>query len=149
MKQDPEYQRLLQTTEVQAEQLRQQQGQAILNTEVAELAEEFPDLKIKSIKDIQKLPNAEAILDKAKKGYSLLDAYRLINYDDIVTQAKEKGSQQTIRNIGSKAHLGTEKSGNTPTGKEVELSPEQLRVWTAMGYSEAEARKRAAKYLKK
>ena len=54
--------------------------------------------------------------EKAYKGMTLLEAYEAVNRAEIRKQAKEQGAQETIRNIGSKAHLGTEKSGNTPTG---------------------------------
>lgn len=142
---DPEFIELKQFVS----QMKQQQTVSQLNSEISELASEYPDLKVKTLDDIAKLPNATAILAKAQKGYSFLDAYEAINREEIRNQAREQGSQQAIRNIGSKSHLGTEKSGNQPHGKEVELTPEQMRVWTAMGYSEAEARKRAAKYIKK
>lgn len=131
------------------EELTQQQAQIQLNSEVEELAAEYPDLQIKTLADLQKISNYDAIIQKAQKGNTLLEAYVLVNHSEIRKQAKEQGAQQTIRNISSKSHLGTEKSGNQPQGKEVELSPEQLRVWKGMGYSDAEARKRASKYLKK
>lgn len=126
-----------------------QQGQAVINSEIKELADEYPDLKVKTLADMQALPNFEAIKEKAYKGMTLLEAYEAVNRAEIRQRAKEEGAQGAIRNIGSKAHLGTEKSGNTQPGKEVEISPDQMRVWRAAGYSEAEARKREAKYLKK
>ena len=126
-----------------------QQGQAAINSEISELASEYPDLKVKTLADMQALPNFEAIKEKAYKGMTLLEAYEAVNRAEIRQKAKEEGAQGAIRNIGSKAHLGTEKSGNTQQGKEVEVSPEKMRVWRAMGYTEAEARKKEAKYLKK
>lgn len=126
-----------------------QQGQSVINSEIKELSDEYPDLKIKTLADMQALPNFEAIKAKAYKGMTLLEAYEAVNRAEIRQRAKEEGAQGAIRNIGSKAHLGTEKSGNEQHGKEVELSAEQMRVWRAMGYTEAEARKKAAKYLKK
>lgn len=126
-----------------------QQGQAVINSEISELSTEYPDLKVKTLADMQKLPNFEAIKEKAYKGMTLLEAYEAVNRAEIRKQAREEGASETIRNIGSKAHLGTEKSGNTQQGKEVEVSAEKMRVWRAMGYTEAEARKKEAKYLKK
>jgi len=126
-----------------------QQGQAVINDEIRELAEEYPDLKVKTLADMQALPNFEAIKAKAYKGMTLLEAYEAVNRAEIRQRAKEEGAQGAIRNIGSKAHLGTEKSGNQQQGKEVEISPEKMRAYKGMGYSEAEARKREAKYLKK
>jgi len=128
---------------------RIQQGQSLVNSEIKELATEYPDLKVKTLADMQALPNFEAIKAKAYKGMTLLEAYEAVNRAEIRQKAKEEGAQGAIRNIGSKAHLGTEKSGNTQQGKEVEVSAEKMRVWRAMGYTEAEARKKEAKYLKK
>jgi len=126
-----------------------QQGQALINSEIKELSEEYPDLKIKTLADMQALPNFEAIKEKAYKGMTLLEAYEAVNRAEIRQRAKEEGAQGAIRNIGSKAHLGTEKSGNTQHGKEVEISPEKMRAWKGMGYTEAQARQKEAKYLKK
>jgi len=126
-----------------------QQGQAAINAEISELSSEYPDLKVKTLADMQALPNFEAIKAKAYKGMTLLEAYEAVNRAEIRQRAKEEGAQGAIRNIGSKAHLGTEKSGHQQQGKEVEVSAEKMRVWRAMGYTEAEARKKEAKYLKK
>jgi len=126
-----------------------QHGQAIIKSEIDEFSNEYPDLKVKSIKDMQKLPNFDAIKEKAYRGMTLLEAYEAVNRAELRQKAKEQGAQQTIRNIGSKAHLGTEKSGNSQQGKEVEVSAEKMRVWKAMGYTEAQARQKEAKYLKK
>jgi len=126
-----------------------QQGQSLVNSEIKELATEYPDLKVKTLADMQALPNFEAIKEKAYRGMTLLEAYEAVNRAEIRQRAKEEGAQGAIRNIGSKNHLGTEKSGNQQQGKEVEVSAEKMRVWRAMGYTEAEARKKEAKYLKK
>jgi len=126
-----------------------QQGQAAINAEISELSSEYPDLKVKTLADMQALPNFEAIKAKAYKGMTLLEAYEAVNRAEIRQRAKEEGAQGAIRNISSKDHLGTEKSGNQQQGKEVEVSAEKMRVWRAMGYTEAEARKKEAKYLKK
>ena len=126
-----------------------QQGQALIGSEIKELSEEYPDLKVKTLADMQKLPNFEAIKEKAFKGMTLLEAYEAVNRAEIRQRAKEEGAQGAIRNIGSKAHLGTEKSGNQQQGKEVEISPEKMRIYKQAGYSEARARQIEAKYLKK
>ena len=128
-----------------------QQGQAAINAEIKELADEYPDLKVKTLADMQALPNFEAIKEKAYRGMTLLEAYEAVNRAEIRQRAKEEGAQGAIRNIGSKAHLGTEKSGNQVQGKEVEVSAEKMRVWRSMfpGISDADIRKKEAKYLKK
>lgn len=84
-----------------------------------------------------------------KQGMTLKAAFLLANEDKILETAQTRAKQKTLRNVNSKSHLGTEKSNAAgDIGKQVELTPEQLRVWRMMGYSEKEARKRAAKYVK-
>jgi hypothetical protein len=63
--------------------------------------------------------------------------------------AQRSGANKTLKNVNSKAHLQSEKSGGGSFAQLPELSPEQLRVWKMMGYNETEARKRAAKYQKR
>lgn len=80
-------------------------GQRALKTELAELEKEYPDLKIETIQDIQKLPNFEAILNKAQNGYSLLDAYESVNKAEIRKQQAEAARQATLNSVQGKEHL--------------------------------------------
>ena len=105
MRNDPEYQQLLQQVRTSQQQLLQQQGQAALNTEVAELADEYPDLKIETLEDVKKLPNFEKIIAKAQKGYSLLDAYESVNKAEIRKQQADAARQATLNGISGKSHL--------------------------------------------
>lgn len=80
-------------------------GQNLIKTELAELNKEYPDLKLESIQDIQKLPNFEAILAKAQKGYSLLDAYESVNKSEIRKQQADAARQATLNSVQGKGHL--------------------------------------------
>jgi len=105
MRHDPEYQQLKQQTEQYRQELTRQQGEALLKTEIAELAAEYPDLEVKTIQDLQKLPNFEDIMAKAQKGYSLLDAYESANKADIRKQQAEAARQATLNSVSGKGHL--------------------------------------------
>jgi hypothetical protein len=90
----------------------------------------------------------EATVELMKQGIPLKAAWLTAHEDEVIEFAKNNGAKKMAKNVSSKAHLQSEKSGAGSFGKEVDLSPEQLRVWKAMGYNDKEARKRAAKYMK-
>jgi len=90
----------------------------------------------------------EATVELMKQGIPLKAAWLTAHEDEVLEFAKNNGAKKMAKNVSSKAHLQSEKSGAGSFGKEVDLSPEQLRVWRAMGYNDKEARKRAAKYAK-
>jgi hypothetical protein len=90
----------------------------------------------------------EATIELMKQGIPLKAAWLTAHEDDVIEFAKNNGAKKMAKNVSSKAHLQSEKSGAGSFGKEVDLSPEQLKVWRAMGYSDKEARKREAKYVK-
>lgn len=83
-----------------------------------------------------------------RDGVPLKAAWLAVNEDKVIEHAKRNGTAKALKNVNSKSHLTTEKDGGGDFGTEVTLSPEQLRVWKAMGYSDKEARKRASKYVK-
>ena len=90
----------------------------------------------------------DATIELMKQGIPLKAAWLSAHEDEVIEYAKGNGAKKMAKNVSSKAHLQSEKSGAGSFGKEVDLSPEQLRVWRAMGYNDKEARKRAAKYAK-
>ena len=112
-------------------------------TDHEKLAKEFGDI----VPDLASLDNATK--EKLRKGYSLYDAWVTSNQAAVREHERNAGTAKALKNVNSKKHLQSEKSGAGDFGTNVELSPEQLRVWRAMGYSDKEARKRAAKYQKK
>jgi len=89
-----------------------------------------------------------ATIELMKQGIPLKAAWLTAHEDEVIEFAKNGGAKKVLKNVNSKAHLQSEKSGSGSFGKEVELSPEKLRVWRGFGYSEKEARKREAKYMK-
>lgn len=70
------------------------------------------DPSIKTLSDLTKLDNYQELYDKVGKGYSIIDAYKLTNWDRS-RDAAVKAAKQEARNAGSKAHLTrTEGRGN-------------------------------------
>ena len=85
----------------------------------------------------------------ASENMPLRAAWLTVHEDEIIELKRNAEKAKTLKNVNSKSHLQTEKPGAGDFGTEITLSAEQLRVWKAMGYSEKEARKRAAKYPQK
>lgn len=140
---------LIQDVEVQKQQETKKQAEARKETlaksilsDHEKLAKEFGEGVIPALDSLD-----DATVQKMQKGYSLYDAWTTSNLDLVRENAKKVGEAKTRKNINSKAHLKSEKSGAGDFGAEVTVDAEQMRVWKAFGYSDKEARKRAAKYV--
>lgn len=114
LKNDPEKQRMQrQIDEMKAVQDRDLAMQA-LNADVAEIGKLDPT--IKSIDDVLKLPNMNAMIDKVRRGYSLVDAYRLLNYDSSMKASQNAGKQAARNEVRGKTHLAAHGGGSNGNG---------------------------------
>lgn len=114
LKNDPEKQRMQrQIDEMKAVQDRDLAMQA-LNADVAEIGKLDPN--IKSIDDVLKLPNVNAMIDKVRRGYSLVDAYRLLNYDSSMKASQNAGKQAARNEVRGKTHLAAHGGGSNGNG---------------------------------
>lgn len=114
LKNDPEKQRMQrQIDEMKAVQDRDIAMQA-LNADVAEIGKLDPS--IKSIDDVLKLPNVNAMIDKVRRGYSLVDAYRLLNYDSSMKASQNAGKQAARNEVRGKTHLAAHGGGSNGNG---------------------------------
>lgn len=127
------------------QQLKNQQLMTGFNKELSELRQEYPDLKIGDIHSMQELhqtimslPNGEKIWDKAKNGYSFLDAYETVNRHEIKQKVSASTKQKTLNNINSKQHLKTEGDG-AQDGNDVAIPQETMQMYLDMGYSKKQA----------
>lgn len=136
-----------QLSKQEKEQLREQQRREVIGKQIIEdhkaLSQKYGELVPSDLKDLD-----EATKEMMRQGAPLKAAWLATHEDEIIEFAKSGGAKKALKNVSSKNHLQSEKSGAGEVGKQVDLSPEQLRVWRGMGYNESEARKRAAKYAK-
>lgn len=100
---DPEYQAIKQIAQNAQQQLAQQQGRAVMESQLKELSDLYPE--IKSVDDVLKLPNYDAIHAKIKTGYSMLDAYESVNRKEIMSKQSEAAKQAALNNIQNKGHV--------------------------------------------
>lgn len=126
-----------------SKQERQQEriAQQILSDHAA-LKSKYGDL----VPDLKSLD--EKTLELFQQGMPLKMAWKEANEDKILEWAKTRATQKTLRDVNSKAHLGTEKSGSGDMADMVEISPEKMRIYRGLGYTEKQARQKEAKYLK-
>ncbi|MDQ0062379.1 hypothetical protein [Paenibacillus harenae] len=69
-------------------------------------------LDIKTVEDIQNLPNAEAMIQKIVAGYEWDEAYLVTHQDHITQNLASRAKQSALNNQQSKAHLKTTKGGS-------------------------------------
>lgn len=69
-------------------------------------------LDIKSIEDIQGLPNADAMIQKIVAGYEWDEAYLVTHQDHITQNLASRAKQAALNNQQSKSHLKSSKGGS-------------------------------------
>jgi len=153
LKMDPVFQQM--QAELSANKQQLEQERHLRNRQEAEqqIVKDHAYLKGKYGDIVPDLNNLDqATVDMLYSGMPLKSAWLTANEDAIAEALQKKAAQKVIKQVGSKAHLGTEKSNDsTDLGTQVSLSAEQLRTWKSMfpGETEAQLKKRAAKYVKK
>ena len=73
------------------------------------------DDSINSVDDLAKLDTVQDIIALVNKGYGLYDAYRLANYDSILTNNSDYAKKQAVDDINSKSHIKTSQGSNGKT----------------------------------
>lgn len=81
-----------------------ERGETQLRESLKQISELNSD--IKSFEDLAKLPNRSEIDDLViNKGYTLVDAYKLVNFDELLGKKTAVAKQQAINAVKGKAHL--------------------------------------------
>lgn len=87
----------------QAAENQRAAAEARLNADIAEIGKINP--AIKSFSDMRALDRFDAIYEKIKRGYSVVDAYRT-EYSDTLTDARVREAEQRVRNgTAGKSHM--------------------------------------------
>lgn len=122
------------------EEQKKAEGNKIIVAEIEKIHQVDPD--INTFEDIVNMENREQFDDLVlNRGYSMSDAYKIVNYDKLVEKSSAKSKQEVLNNIGSKAHMKTI-SGNA--GGDINVPTDILNQYRAYGFSDSEA----AKYYK-
>ena len=89
--------------EAAARQAREQEAKARVDEQLRQI--QAIDPTVKELGDLAKLDTYPKLYDMVKRGYSILDAYRLANYDTLTQRAAEASRKAAINSVQSKQHL--------------------------------------------
>lgn len=96
--------------EAAARQAREQEAKARVDEQLRQI--QAIDPTVKELGDLAKLDTYPKLYNMVKRGYSILDAYRLANYDTLTQRAAEASRKAAINSVQSKQHLkATESRG--------------------------------------
>ena len=110
--------------DAEARKAAETQAKARVDAELQEIRKLNP--KIRTLADLTGLENYDALYEKVLRGYSLSDAYRLVNLDALTRQAAEAGKQEAMNAAQSKQHMARTK---TKGAGDVEISKEETEAF--------------------
>lgn len=110
--------------EQQEREARQKEGKARLDAEIAQIGK--MDARVKSLADISKLEKAGEIIDRVKRGYSFLDAYRLEYEDKRQGALAGAAKKAAVQAVASKAHM---KPHDSRGGGGVEIPKDEMEMY--------------------
>ncbi|OPX93990.1 MAG: hypothetical protein A4E53_00153 [Pelotomaculum sp. PtaB.Bin104] len=149
---DPVFIRMNQENQALKRQLatdQQQRQQERLTQQImadhVKLRDKYGDL----VPDLQDLDDNTVAL--IKQGIPLRAAWLQANEDAILEHAKTTTKAKTIRDIGSKNHLDTEKGGAGEFEAQIDLSNDELRTWRGIfgkKLTVAQIKEKVSKYRK-
>ena len=100
----------------QAEQTMRQaqaeQAKVKVDKQIAEIQKLDPS--IKSLDDLRAMENYEEFYDRVKRGQSLVEAYKLTNFDKLTKATADTARQATLNSMAGKSHL--DKTSTRGTG---------------------------------
>lgn len=109
-----------------------------LQNDLAEISKYDPS--IKGINDLAEMPNFPEILARVERGASLVDAYKMVNFDNFMQHTNDAARQQAINQMRGKAHLTSQPKGVAAGDDDVEVPAEIMSSWKAEGKTEKQIR---------
>lgn len=120
------------------EQTKQREAEEALQRDLADISKYDPN--IKGINDLAALPNFNEILDRVQRGASLIDAYKMVNFDNFMQHQNEAARQQAINQMRGKDHLTAPTKGVAQADEYVEVPAEIMSRWKSEGKTEKQIR---------
>lgn len=110
-------------TKARAEEAQRQARAAEARSRAEEQVREISrlDPNIRTLEDLTRMDNYEDFYQKVGAGYSLLDAFKLVNFDRLQAAGAAAGRQQAMNAAAGKDHLGRTQArgaGATPIPQE-------------------------------
>ena len=105
--------------------MQQEEGQRYIEGQVAEISKVDPS--IKSFADLTKAETFPQFDAMVRRGYSLVDAYKIVNFDRLTGQRAAAAKQQALNSVNGKNHLNpTRGAGN---GEDVVVPEETMAMY--------------------
>ena len=120
------------------ERTQMNEAEAQLQRDIAEVGKYDPN--IKGIQDLAALPNFPEIIDRVSRGASLVDAYKMVNFDNFMHQTNDAARQQAINQMRGKSHLTSQGTGVATENDDVEVPSEIMSRWKEQGKTEKQIR---------
>lgn len=98
------------------------------------------DPNIKTVDDLAALPNFGQILERVQRGDTLLEAYKVANFDTFMQHQSDAGRQKAINQMRGKAHLPGASSGVATENDDIEVPAEIMARFKADGKTEKQIR---------
>ena len=105
--------------------MQQEEGQRYIEGQVSEIGKVDPS--IKSFADLTKaetFPQFDALV---RRGYSLVDAYKIANFDRLTGQRAAAAKQQALNSVNGKNHLNPTKGAGS--GEDVVVPEETMAMY--------------------
>ena len=120
------------------ERSKMTEAEAMIQRDVAEVSKYDPN--IKTVQDLLDLPNFPEILDRVNRGASLVDAYKMVNFDNFMQHTNDAARQQAINQMRGKSHLQSQGSGVATENDDVDVPAEIMSRWKSEGKTEKQIR---------
>jgi len=122
-------------------QTQQNEAEAQLKRDIAEVSKYDPN--IKGLQDLAALPNFPdmvAMVERSGGKISIVDAYKALNFDALMSQTNEAARQQAINQMRGKAHITSQGTGVATENDDVEVPSEIMSRWKEQGKTEKQIR---------
>ena len=123
------------------EQTQRNEAEAQLQRDLAEVSKYDPN--IKGLQDLAELPNFPdmvAMVERSGGKISIVDAYKALNFDALISQTNEAARQQAINQMRGKSHITSQGTGVATENDDVEVPAEIMSRWKEQGKTEKQIR---------
>ena len=136
---------IVQQAQVVMQQAAESQMKSRLADDIKAINKLNPNLK--TLDDVFALPNAEqmvALVQNSGDAISLADAYKILNFDDLMAGKTASAKQATLNNLNGTSHLNQTDGVTDGGNNEVEIPVNELAQWKKAfpNLSAAELRKK-------
>ena len=123
-------------------------SKARLTEQLKEITRLDPD--VKTVDDLLKSEKYNEVKDLVKQGYSLANAYKVVNLDRIISRSADTSKQTALNAINSKSHL-IATSVDASGGNSVVIPDETMKMYKQFnpGWTDKQIAEHYARYKKK